>query len=163
MEVIEHIDQTDAAIVRELYPTLRRFAGVVAPWHMDPDDVLHGSLVKVLQTPRFDRIDDPAAYLRRAIVNHVRSELRRSKTQRAALTRLSASETHQAPTSFPSDVAELMRLRPTERAVLFLHDVERYSFSEVAEMVGISAGHARMVASRARRRLRAELLEEDGR
>lgn len=163
MEVIEHIDQRDAAIVRELYPMLRRFAGVVAPWHMDPDDVLHGSLVKVLQTPRFERVDDPAAYLRRAIVNHVRSEVRRSKSQHAAITRLSGADSNQTPASFPSDVTELMRLRPTERAVLFLHDVERYSFAEVAEMVGISAGHARMVATRARRRLRAELLEEDGR
>jgi DNA-directed RNA polymerase specialized sigma24 family protein len=56
-------------------------------------------------------------------------------------------------------VAELFRLSATERAVLFLHDVEGYSFEEVGGMLEMSNGAVRMAASRGRRRLRA-LLEE---
>lgn len=163
MDVVERVDQVDAAIVRDLYPMLRRFAGVVAPWEMDPDDVLHGTLVKVLRQPRLGGIDDPAAYLRRAIVNHVRSEARQSDARRNMLTRLRSSAPNATTAQYPSDVAQLMRLRPIERAVLFLHDVEQYSFEEVSEMVGITAGNARVTASRARRRLRDELAEEESR
>ena len=163
MEIVDRIDQADAEVVRGLYAELRRFAAVVAPWDLDPDDVLHGALVRVLRTRRLRTLDDPGAYLRRAIVNHVRSELRRLRTRRLTLNRLRASTSEPTAVPYPSDIAELMRLRPVQRAVLFLHDVEGFSFEEVADMMGISAGNARVTASRARRRLRSELFEGDRR
>ena len=62
--------------------------------------------------------------------------------------------------TYPSDVAELYRLGPKQRGVLFLHDVEGFSFGEVSVMLGMTSSAARMTASRGRRRLRS-LLEEE--
>ncbi|MCP4306290.1 MAG: hypothetical protein GY926_10765 [bacterium] len=154
------IGQADAQLVDELYPELRRFAGVVAPWDMDPDDVLHAALVNILRKGRLHTLANPGAYFRRAIVNHVKSEIGRTQARRTTLRRLRGSAVGSVDPTYPSDVADLMRLRPVERAVVYLHDIEGLSFDVVAEMVGVNPGSARVAASRARRRLREELVEE---
>ncbi|WP_433514332.1 RNA polymerase sigma factor SigJ [Nonomuraea sp. CA-143628] len=46
-------------------------------------------------------------------------------------------------------------MTPAERVALVLHDVFRYSFAEVAEIVGRTPGACRQLASSARRRIRA--------
>ncbi|MFG1959984.1 RNA polymerase sigma factor SigJ [Nonomuraea sp. NPDC049028] len=46
-------------------------------------------------------------------------------------------------------------MTPAERVALVLHDVFRYSFAEVAEIVGRTPGACRQLASSARRRLAA--------
>lgn len=163
METVDEIDQVDAQLVDELYDGLRRFAAVVAPWDLDPDDVLHTSLVSVLRSRRLATLGDPGAYLRRAIVNHVKSEVRRAGTRRRVMNRFRASSRAAVDALYPSDVADLMRLRPIERAVLYLHDIEGIPFAEAAAMVGITAGNARVTASRARHRLREVLVEEEER
>ncbi|AXB43325.1 RNA polymerase sigma factor SigJ [Amycolatopsis albispora] len=47
-------------------------------------------------------------------------------------------------------------MTPAERVAFILHDVFRYSFAEVAEIVGRSPAACRQLASSARRRIRAE-------
>jgi len=49
----------------------------------------------------------------------------------------------------------LESMTPAERVALILHDVFRYSFAEVAEIVGRTPAACRQLASSARRRLRA--------
>jgi RNA polymerase sigma factor (sigma-70 family) len=49
----------------------------------------------------------------------------------------------------------LESMTPAERVVFILHDVFRYSFAEVAEIVGRSPAACRQLASSARRRIRA--------
>ncbi|MFF5446350.1 RNA polymerase sigma factor SigJ [Streptomyces sp. NPDC012888] len=49
----------------------------------------------------------------------------------------------------------LEAMTPAERVAFVLHDVFRYSFAEVAEMVGRSPAACRQLASSARRRVRA--------
>lgn len=155
------IAQEDAALVEELYDGARRFAAVVAPWDMDPDDVLHGALVSILRSGRLRDADEPGAYLRRAIVNEVRGEIRRRKSRRTTFDRLRGSTSSAVEGDYPSDLADLMQLRPTDRAVLYLHDVEGLPFDEVAAAVGIKPGNARVCAARARRRLRDLMTRED--
>ena len=98
------------------------------------------------------------AYLRRSIVNHINSELRRRGTRRSVLTRLVGSDVN--ADQYPSDLADLLVLSPVDRAILFLHDVEGFDFGEVADFVGMNVGRVRMRASRARSRLRDLLREE---
>jgi DNA-directed RNA polymerase specialized sigma24 family protein len=155
--------QTDAEIVSALYPDLRRFAAVVAPWDFDPDDVLHGVLVNVLGKRPLDLVDDPSAYLRRSIVNRVKSELRKVRTRRMTIDLLKRAVAPVGAVTYPSDLSDLMRLQPIERAVLYLHDVDGMPFAEVAEAVGITAGNARVTASRARQKLKDLFSEEDHR
>src|SRR5262249_4361136 len=49
----------------------------------------------------------------------------------------------------------LESLSPAERVAFILHDVFRYSFAEVAEIVGRTPAACRQLASSARRRIRA--------
>jgi len=151
-------DADDVDFIESSYDDLRRFAAVVAPWDLDPDDVLHSTLVMVLRKRRLGSVKDPAAYLRRSIVNHVNSELRKRGTRRSVLQRLGGSDVE--ADHYPSDLADLLRLSPVDRAILFLHDVEGFAFDEVAEFVDMNVGRIRMRASRARSRLRDLLVEE---
>jgi RNA polymerase sigma factor (sigma-70 family) len=151
-------DADDVAFIESSYDELRRFAAVVAPWDVDPDDVLHSTLVKVLRKQRLSSLDDPLAYLRRSIVNHVNSELRKRGTRRSVMARLAGSDVE--ADNYPSDLADLERLQPVDRAILFLHDVQGFAFAEVSDLVGMNAGRVRMRASRARSRLRDLLREE---
>src|SRR6266566_6401570 len=50
----------------------------------------------------------------------------------------------------------LERLTPAERGAFILHDVFRFSFKDVAEIVGRSPQACRQLASRARRHIQAE-------
>jgi len=152
------IEAGDAEIIESSYDGLRRFAAVAAPWDLDPDDVLHSVLVRVLLRKRLVSLDDPPAYLRRAILNHINSELRSRGAQRSALERIGTSE--RDDDHYPSDLADLSQLPPVDRTILYLHDVEGLGFEEVAGLVGMNAGRVRMRASRARSRLRDLLIEE---
>ena len=158
MAVTSSMESTDAELVRSVYDELRRFAAVVAPWDFDPDDVLHAVLVSVLQKRSLVSVAKPVAYLQAAIVNHVRSEIRRKQTGRRLVDLLSREHAAVNAPDYPSDLADLMGLQPVERAVLYLHDIEGMTFEEVADAIGISAGNARVTASRARRSLK-KLLE----
>ncbi len=152
---------TDQALFRALYPELRRFAAAVGSSDADPDDLVQDALVRVLQGGRFGRLENPGAYLRRTIVN-LAADHRRSMGRRArAIARLMRPSAEMA--SYPSDVADLERLKPIERAILYLTDVERMSHGEAAALLGTSAGAARSRASRARRRLRTQIEQEERR
>lgn len=39
----------DAALIRSLYPTLRRFAGAMGPAEVEPDDLVQEALVRTLR------------------------------------------------------------------------------------------------------------------
>jgi DNA-directed RNA polymerase specialized sigma24 family protein len=146
----------DEAIARALYPALRRFAAVVSPG--DADDLVQHALVKVLAKHRLADLDHPLGYLRTAIVrtasNERRDGWRRRRRERAV------APFESVVSNYPSDLDDLLRLEPEARAVLFLAEVERLPFAEIALILGCSEDAARARASRARRQLRAELVEE---
>jgi DNA-directed RNA polymerase specialized sigma24 family protein len=146
----------DEVIARALYPALRRFAAVVSPG--EADDLVQHALVRVLAKHRLVDLDHPLGYLRTAIVrlaaNERRDGWRRRRRERATAGRVAFVS------DYPSDLDDLLRLRPDARAVLFLAEVERLPFAEVAQILGCSEDAARTRASRARRQLRAELVEE---
>ncbi len=143
--------------IDDLYPVLRTFAAVTAPSDMEPDDLLQEALVKVLSRRSLSDLDHPDAYIRRTILNLAASHYRRMGRQRAALARIRASDTGVVNSDYPSDLAELFRLPPKERATLYLAEVEGYHFDEIAQLLDCSVPAARKAASRARRRLRLEL------
>ena len=145
--------------MRELYPSLRRFAAVVGPAEIEPDDLVQEALVRVLERTALIELDSPGAYLRRSMYNlasnHRRSFLRR----RRAFSRIVADS--RVMPEYPSDVADLLRLSPKARAALYLSAVEGRSFAEVADLLGCSEESARKAASRGRSKLRMVLSEEE--
>jgi RNA polymerase sigma-70 factor (ECF subfamily) len=138
------------------YSALRRFAGVVGPPDIEPDDLVQEAFVLALRRGLGD-IDNLAAYLRRTIVN-LSTSARRSWARRRLLVHDVVPEA--SDESYSVDVAELLALSPDVRAVLWLAEIEGWSYAEIGEMVGCGEAAARARASRGRRRLRLELAEE---
>ncbi|MCU1377565.1 MAG: putative polymerase subfamily sigma factor [Acidimicrobiales bacterium] len=139
------------------YPTIRRFAAVVGPADVEPDDLVQDAFVRVLRRG-IDDIANLDAYLRRTVLN-LSSNERRSWSRRQRAYRQERVVTETVSATFV-DVADLLRLAPDVRAVLWLAEVEGWTHAEIAGLLGCSEEAARARASRGRRRLRLALVEE---
>jgi RNA polymerase sigma-70 factor (ECF subfamily) len=146
----------ERALLLEQYAPLRRYAAVVGPADLDPDDVVQEAMVKVLQLGQLTVFDDLGAYLRRTVLNISASHARKAGRGRRAMARLGPAQQGTTP-SYPSDVREILSLAPRDRAALFLVDVEGWSFRDLAGELGCSEAAARARVSRARRRVRERL------
>jgi RNA polymerase sigma factor (sigma-70 family) len=137
----------------ELYPRLRRFAAVVGSLDDEPDDLVQEALARIIrldETP-----DDAERYLRRTIVNlTVDRGRRRSRWSVRAAKLLDASD---HVDHYPSELGLLDTLDPSQRAVLWLADVEGWTFDEIAVLLDVRPTTARKRASRARAQLRDHL------
>lgn len=158
---VRRTDPGEWGVIDDLYPSLRRFAAVVAPFDLEPDDLLQESLVHVLRRRALSELDEPAAYIRRVMVNLAASHCRQMGARRRALRRTAPSSNLQDRPAYPSDLDELSALPPLERAALYLAVVEGYRFQEIGLMLGCSEAAARKSASRARAHLRLALATED--
>ncbi len=146
----------ESRVFVELYDGLRRFAAVVGPREVDPDDLVQEAVAQALRRRRLTELDEPGAYLRRTILNLAANERRRLAITRGAFARL-RSEAEDVGEPYPSDLSDLLRLAPHERAVLYLSEVEGYRYAEIGDMLGCSEAAARKRAMRGRRRLIAAL------
>ena len=158
---VDHRDEAndDEHLFAQLYVALRRFANVIRPPDVDADDLVQEALARGLALRPLHEYDDPGAYLRTAMVRLASNQRRTFARRRVALTRLhSATGGDEQP--YPSDLDDLRRLPPADRAILFLTAVEGWAYLEVARVVGCTEMAARARASRALRRLRAQLTEE---
>lgn len=152
------IDDGQQRLIRELYPGLRDFAGVVAPAEVDPEDLVQDALYRVLATRRLTELDHPKAFLRRTLLNLASNHRRRLGRRRRALLKM---QTHdQAHDAYPSDVGELLELAPKARAVIYLRVIEGLSYRDVAATLGVKESSARSTATRALRRLRHDTIAE---
>ncbi len=152
------MDEEDE-LFRTLYPSLRRFAAVVGPYEVDPDDLVQDAVTRVLAKGPLTALDHPGAYLRRTILNLAKDRRRGFARWRSAAAR-HGEAAPVAEDTYPSDLSVLLGLEPGDRAVLFLAFVEGLSFEEVASSLGCTPAAARQRATRARRRLRAVAGEE---
>jgi RNA polymerase sigma-70 factor (ECF subfamily) len=141
-----------------LYPSLRRFASVVKPPEVDADDLIQEALVRALALRPLSEYSNPGAYLRQTIVNLASNARRGFGRRRQALWRL--AETGRSEASYPSDLQDLLRLKPAERAAVYLAVVEGHDHAAIAEMLRCTESAARTRVSRGLRKLRIELDEE---
>lgn len=157
----DEAQSSDALVVRELYGRLRRFAAVVAPLDVEPDDLVQEAFARALRVRPLEEFDDVAAYLGRTMLNLAANARRRSGHQQRALARLGPAR-DTAPPTYPSDLAVLSSLAPDVRAVLYLAEVECWTYAEIGEFMGCSEVAARTRACRGRRALRTVLENGDG-
>ncbi len=153
-----HVREGDRDLIRDLYPTLRRFAAVVAPAGIEPEDLVQESLYRALRRGRLDDLEHPTAYLRRSILNLASNHRRQAWRSRSALVRLGPAPVHEDV--YPSDVEDLLRLPPKARAVIYMRAIEGSSYAEIATALGCREATARATAAKARRRLKGLLSEE---
>lgn len=152
-------EETEGELFARLYPALRRFAAVAGPTDLEPDDLVQEAVARALRLRPLTELDEPLAYLRRTILNLARNQRRGLARSRSRLARVDRDGARRE--EYSSDLADLDRLGPTARAVLFLVEVEGWTFAAAARQVGLSEPAARTTASRARRRLR-EAIEQEG-
>jgi RNA polymerase sigma factor (sigma-70 family) len=149
-----HAPLSDAELLR-LYPRLRRFAAVVAPAEVGPDDLVQEALERLLAHDQGD-IVHIEAYLRQTMVHLAANHRRRLGRWRRVVSRSEAmaADWNAATAQYPSDLSFLDELKPVARAVLFLHDVEGVDFATIARQLDITEAAAKQTAVRARRHLR---------
>lgn len=144
--------------IRALYPSLRRFAKAVAPAEVEPEDLVQEAFYLMLRRSDSTPIRNPDAYLRRTMVNLASNHRRRLGRQRKAMPLLASDDS--AGDAYPSDVAELLSLKPQARAVIYLRIIEGRRYREIGELLGCRESAARTIANRARKRLRTLMTEE---
>jgi len=149
----------DAEVFEELYPSLRRFAAATAPPETDPDDLVQEAVEKTLRKHPLSELDNPGAYLRRTIANLASNQRRGFARWRVAVGRAGRPEDSRLA-EYDSDLADLLRVPPESRAVLYLVEVEGHPYAEAATLLGITEEAARARAARARRALRLDLQGE---
>jgi RNA polymerase sigma factor (sigma-70 family) len=162
VQEMRHAAAGDEARVVSAYPALRRFAFVVADSDTDPDDLLHDALVKTLRQGPLAEIDNLVGYVRRVMTNLASNHRRRSAHRRTAVNLLGATSRDRAGSEpeRPSDLGDLMQLKPADRAALYLQVVDGYSHREIAEILGLTEAATRARVSRALKKLRAATDQE---
>ncbi len=143
--------------LRALYEPLRRFAGAVGNWGIEPDDLVQDAYARILRRRR-DTIRELGPYLRKTIVHLATDGHRRGVRSDRAHLRL--AEPDVVVDIYPSDLDDLLRLPARTRALLYLVEIEGRTAADAAEIIGMTAANARVVLMRARRRLRSELEAE---
>ena len=154
------------AYVRARQGSLIRFARFVTS---DPDlakDLVQDALLKAyLHWDRICELESPDAYVRRIIVNqHTsvwRTLWRRHEVTNSRLVELSAGPCVEPPPHDPDLWAPIVKLSPMQRATVVLYYYEGLSEAEIAQYFGCSIGSVKTHLSRALRRLRSTLDEDD--
>jgi RNA polymerase sigma factor (sigma-70 family) len=180
-DLVERAKTGDGDALNRLFarfmPALRRWAsGRLPRWTrdlMDTDDLVQETVLRsVKRIEAFESRHEGAlqAYLRQAVVNRIRDEIRRTKRSPIAT---ELDENQSDGTTSPLDAAigqeaveryeaALARLRPEEREAIVARIEMDGSYQEVAQALGKpSADAARMAVSRALLRLAEEMNRGD--
>lgn len=150
------VDRAFEAFYRE-----RRAEAVKLAWLLthDPaaaEDIAQDALTAVYGA--FDRVDNPAAYLRRSVVNGVyeRSRKRQREQRRNGLMIAGESGSVDGPTGGVLDAVAALSIE--QRTAVVLRYWSGLRDHEIADAMGIRPGTARSLLSRATARLRKDLL-----
>ena len=134
------------------YAPMLRLAYLLTSSSAAAEDLVHDAFVRV--QPRWDRLDQPVAYLRRAVVNACHSYHRRRRVERAHAV-ASSSGTQggaagEAVFQEPDEVWDaLAALAPRRRAVLVLRFYADLSEADTARALGCRPGTVKSLTSRA--------------
>ena len=180
-DLVERAKRGDADALNRLFarfmPALRRWAtGRLPRWTrdlMDTDDLVQETVLRsVKRIEAFESRHEGAlqAYLRQAVVNRIRDEVRRTKRSPIA-TELNENQSDGATSPLDAAIgreaveryeAALARLRPEDREAIVARIEMDGSYQEVAQALGKpSADAARMAVSRALLRLAEEMNRGD--
>ena len=143
---------------------LLRFAYLLCGDHHAAEDAVAEALARTWPRWRRGDVDDPRAYVRRAIVNELRGRARRASVRRRhddkrVVARAVPLVDHDA-TERDAVHAALLRLPLRQREAVVLRVYEDRSEQETAELMGVSPGTVKTHVHRALEQLRV-LLEED--
>ena len=137
---------------------LLRTAYLLTGDHHEAEDLVQATLAKVyLGWSRIRGLDEPDAYVHRALVNNNLSRFRKRRVVQLLTARL-PERAREGPASQVEERSSLLTalaaLPPRQRAVVVLRYWEDLSEQQVAEVLGCSPGNVKSQASRGLRKLR---------
>ncbi len=142
-----------------------RFAYLLVGNEHIAEDVTAEAFARVWPHWRAGRVDDERTYLRKAVVNEVRSRWRRRAVERREEERRRRDPDALAPDARGAEherlVGALATLPDEQRAVVVLRFLEDLSVAQTAAVLGLRPGTVKSKSSRAIERLRVALAEED--
>lgn len=143
------------------WPSLYRYAYLLAGNHADAEDIAQQTLLKAYRSwSRVERSDSPPAYLRQILTNTYLSQ-RRPKARHLELLTDAPPETGHRTAAGPEDRMAMWphvkSLPPRQRAVIVLRYYEDLSEQEIADVLGCSRGNVKSTAHNALKSLRAAL------
>jgi RNA polymerase sigma-70 factor (ECF subfamily) len=170
-------DEAIATLVARSLPPLRRWArGRLPVWARslaDTQDLVQNAVIRSLPHLKEFEARHPGAlqaYLRQAIANHIKDEIRKVRARPAVTGEVPDSYVDPAPTPLEHAIgrerleqyeAALARLRPSEQEAIIARLELQQSYEEVALALGKpSAAAARMAVARAVRNLIAAMDED---
>lgn len=136
----------------------------------EAEDVVQEAYARLVKAD-LDEIDDVKGWLVVVVSRLSFDQLRSARWRRQSPTAAPPEDRPAAQPSLPSDPADrvtlddevrmalhviLARLTPAERTAYVLHDVFKYSFDDIAGIVGRSPAACRQLAARARHRIQAD-------
>ena len=142
------------SLYRRAYPAAVRLAVALVDVPATAEDLVQDAFAQVWL--RWDRIDNPDAYLRTCVVNLCRRELRRRRLRRRTPGRTASSATLDASARELLDV--LRALPPRRRAVVVLRFYEDMSEAQIAATLGMRPGTVKATLHQALAQLR-EVIE----
>ena len=135
----------------EYAPMVRLARGLVDTSEV-AEEIAQEAFAKVFE--RWDRLDAPGGYLRTAVINGARSELRKREVRR----RIGLGRPRQAPAERDYLIDALDGLPPKRRTALVLRYYAGMSEREIAETMGVRPGTVKSLVSRGLAELR-EVIE----
>jgi RNA polymerase sigma-70 factor (ECF subfamily) len=151
-------DDSDVAAFEECRPLLFGIAYRMLGSAADAEDIVQEAGVRWLKRGS-EPVRSPRAYLATVVTRLCLDELESARARRVTYTGPwlpepvivdESAALEQADSLSLAFLVLLEELTPPERAVYLLHDVFGYSFDEVAQSLGRSAGACRQLAVRAR-------------
>lgn len=154
-------EQEFDAFVQARLAALVRFAYVLTGDLGHAEDLVQTALIGVYRRSRMWRPDDPERYVRRAVVNAHLSRFRRRRVVESLVATppevQSGGGVAEAGEQAEAVRELLARLSPRQRAVLGLRYGADLSEAETAQLLGVTVGTVKALASRGLARLRADL------
>jgi len=120
----------------------------------DAEDVFSQAMTKALGAPKFPTVDNPRAYLYRAVFNEANTWRRRLTMRRSAEAKTYVDKAVETPIPRPEVMAAVLSLSTRQRAAVILTYWIDLDIAGVAERLGSSEGAVRRHLARARARLR---------
>ena len=132
-------------------PSVLRLAYVLTGDGGLAEDVVADAFAAMYPRWKSGKVDDPVAYLRRAVVNQIRGRFRRNTTRRKFERSARPSESHAASDTGVDDRdavrTALLALPVGQRAVVALRFLEDRSEADTAAMLGVSVGTVKSQAA----------------
>ena len=122
----------------------------------EAEEIMQEAFLKLWERwERVSGLDDPVGYLYRTAMNVFRQRLRRAKVaMRKAVRSAEHEDAYEEIDTREVVIQGLRALQPRQRAAVVLTSLRGFSSEEAAEMLGMSPGAVRMLATRGRASMR---------